>query len=767
MKNDVVHWLMGWRSSGRALVLAPIVVIALIAATTAREPTPGNKSAAGGGKAGTIPTRDANESVDKTPKHGKVAGGQVAAKFDQGVRLAQAPTETPETNPAIKPMTPHPFPGSKPAPPLSGGVSWINTAGPIDLEDLRGKFVILDFWTYCCINCMHVLPELKKLERAYPNEVVVIGVHSAKFDAEQETDNIREAVERYEIEHPVINDANHTIWDRFGAQSWPTICVIDPEGKLIVRESGEIPFEAFDQFLKKALPYYRENKLLDPAPLHFDLAAAQAKQTPLRYPGKLLADAAGGRLFISDSNHNRIVVAGLDGSLRDVIGAGGVGKQDGGYAQAQFDHPQGMALVGEHLYVADTENHLIRKIDLQQKSVSTIAGIGHQSRGWYRDLPPPDWRGNASAVALNSPWALWPHDGWLYIAMAGTHQIWRLNLSDQTIELFAGNGREDIVDGDLLPSEPFAAGACSFAQPSGLVGDGERLYVADSEGSSIRAVPFDARLRVETIVGTAHLPVARLFTFGDVDGASPDARLQHALGITLVDGKLYVADTYNHKIKVVDPVSQTSQTLAGTGQPGNNDSPAQFHEPCGLAAAGGKLFVADTNNHVIRVIDLEHENRVSTLEIAGLAPPAPSQPAPAADFAHASQIQLDPITLKPMDGKVVLKLEPTLPVGYKVNPLAPLVYRVDVVGDVGPIDSSGLGQLVRVNDSGIPVEVTLNTIAESGEATLTVGLTYYFCTTKPGGLCKMASVVWNVPLKLDAAAEQNAATLSAPESIEP
>lgn len=763
MKNDVVHWLIGKGSSGRAVIVA----IALIATAAARETTPANKSATGGGKTGTIPTRDANESVAKTPKHGKVAGGLPAAKFDQSVLLAQAPTETPESDPAIKPMTPHPFPGSQPAPSLSGGVGWINTAGPIDLEDLRGKFVILDFWTYCCINCIHVLPELKKVERAYPNEVVVIGVHSAKFDAEQESGNIREAVERYEIEHPIINDANHAIWDRFGAQSWPTICVIDPEGKLIVRESGEIPFEAFDQFLKKALPYYRHNHLLDSAPLHFDLAAAQAQRTPLRYPGKLLADEAGGRLFISDSNHNRIVIAGLDGALRDVIGAGDIGKQDGDYAQAKFDHPQGMALVGEQLYVADTENHLIRKIDLRRKIVSTIAGVGRQSRGWYRDLEPPEWRGDAKVVALNSPWALWPHDGWLYIAMAGTHQIWRLKLDDSTIELYAGNGREDIVDGDLRPDEPFAAGAASFAQPSGLVGDGERLYVADSEGSSIRAVPFDASLRVSTVVGTAHLPVARLFTFGDVDGASPDARLQHALGITLVDGKLYVADTYNHKIKVIDPAAQTSRTLSGTGQPGAADNPAQYHEPCGLAAANGRLYVADTNNHVIRVMELNGENRVSTLEIAGLAPPAPRQPAITADFANARRIMLESIALRPVDSNILLKLAPALPVGYKVNPLAPLVYRVNVVGDGGPIDSSGLGEPVRVKDPRFPLEITIPALAESGQVSLEVGLTYYYCSTEPGGLCKMASVVWRVPLKVDAAAEQSILTLTAPEALTP
>lgn len=758
MKNDVLQWLMGCRS----WMFAALAAVASTAAAADRETVPTTRSALAATESGTIPTRDANESLGKTPKHGKFEGGRRAANFRQQVLLAQAPAQ----NKDKPPMTPPPFPDAQPAPPLSGGVSWINTAGPIDLEDLRGKFVVLDFWTYCCINCIHILPELKKLERAYPNEVVVIGVHSAKFDTEEETDNILEAVKRYEIEHPVINDANHTVWNRFGAQSWPTICVIDPEGKLIVRESGEIPFEAFDQFFKRALPYYRENKLLDPSPLHFDLAAAQAKQTPLRYPGKILADEAGARLFISDSNHNRIVIAGLDGQLRDVIGSGAIGKQDGDYAQAQFDHPQGMALVGETLYVADTENHLIRRVDLETKLVSTIAGIGRQSRGWYHDLAPPDWRADAKTTALNSPWAVWPHDGWLYIAMAGSHQIWRLKLGGSEIELYAGNGREDIVDGDLRPEEPFAAGASSFAQPSGLVGDDKWLYVADSEGSSIRAVPFDSGDRVKTVIGTAHLPQARLFTFGDVDGESPDARLQHVLGVTLADGKLYVADTYNHKIKLIDPAAQTSMTFAGDGEPGSTNSPARFHEPCGLSAASGKLFVADTNNHLIRVIDLK-SREVSTLEIAGLKPPAPRQPEPEADFANARQVMADAIALRPVDGRITLQLAPSLPLGYKINPLAPLVYRVDAAGDAGPVEASVRGKSIRVEAKELPVNVALPVTGDSGATTLKVGLTYYYCTTKPGGLCKMASVVWTVPVTIEAGAERDTATLSEPEPASP
>ena len=268
-----------------------------------------------------------------------------------------------------------------------------------------------------------------------------------------------------------------------------------------------------------------------------------------------------------------------------------------------------MALAGETLYVADTENHLIRKIDLARQRVTTIAGVGRQGR----DTPPFGRVVKPLETALSSPWDLWIHDGDLYIAMAGWHQIWRMERDASGIGVYAGNGREDIVDGRIAPQRPSQTGFASFAQPSGLASDGRWLYVADSEGSSIRAVPFDAKQEVRTVVGTAHLPSARLFTFGDVDGRGESVRLQHPLGITYYEGQLYVADTYNNKIKVIDPASGETRTLVGAGAPGRSDAPPAFNQPAGITAAAGKLYVADTNNHLIRVIDLRNAAKVSTL----------------------------------------------------------------------------------------------------------------------------------------------------------
>ncbi len=656
-----------------------------------------------------------------------------------------------------------PFTSRQPAFSLEGG-EWINTAGPIDLKKLRGKFVILDFWTYCCINCMHILPNLKKLEHAYPNEIVVIGVHSAKFSTEQDSKNIREAIERYEIEHPVVNDANHEIWERYRVQSWPTLMVIDPEGNLVAANSGETDFATLDDFFKRVMPYYRKKGLLKPdVPVPTGLAAGhKLADAPLRYPGKLLADEKGDRLFIADSNHNRIVVARLDGTLVETIGSGQVGSHDGNFSNSSFNHPQGMALVGDVLYIADTENHLLRKADLKHKRVERIAGTGQQGHGWYdprqllgqTDEPLPKNRlsGPPLKTALNSPWALWVHGHELYIAMAGPHQIWQMSLTKHEIGLFAGNGREDIVDG----TRPLQ---CSFAQPSGLSSDGKSLFVADSEGSSIRAIAFDPGTEVSTIIGTSWVEGGgRLFLFGDVDGQGRKVRLQHALDVLYHDKLLYVADTYNNKIKVIDPAQATCRTLAGTGEPGLADAPPQFDEPAGLAYAQGKLYVADTNNHAIRTIDLAHDNKVATLTIEGLAPPEPPKAEARSPFAGVTPVELPAATVKPQDGKVRLDVVIELPAGYKVNPQAPLRYQVDSADASGPIDPAALGKLTSA-EPGKKFSIELPLKQPSGRQQVSVSLAVYYCQTGSEGVCKAASAVRTFPLELSADAKQTAATL--------
>src|SRR5262245_16087100 len=300
------------------------------------------------------------------------------------------------------------------APELEGGVAWLNTAGPVRLKDLKGKIVLLDFWTFCCINCIHVLPDLAKLEKKYPNELVVVGVHSAKFDNEKNTDAIRKAILRYEIAHPVVNDANMAIWRAFGARSWPSLVLIDPEGEIVWRESGEGLYKELDEEISGLIKVHKAKKTLNTKPLKFELArATETGKSPLFFPGKVLADAASNRLFIADSTHHRIVITDLDGKKIAVAGTGAPGLKDGSFAKARFDDPQGMALKGDILYVADRKNHCIRALDLKEQTVTTVAGTGKQGEGEDRR----GGGGKALETALNSPWDLCLMGSTLYIAL--------------------------------------------------------------------------------------------------------------------------------------------------------------------------------------------------------------------------------------------------------------------------------------------------------------------------------------------------------------
>ena len=442
---------------------------------------------------------------------------------------------------------------------------------------------------------------MRKIEAQYATEVAVVGVHSAKFPNEKDKQNLYNAVQRNELQHPVINDADFHVWRSYACRAWPTIMFIDPEGKVIGKHEGEIPYESLDRLLGEMVSEFDSRGMMRRTALDFGPAteAAAPSDTPLSFPGKVLADGAGERLFIADTNHNRIVVTSLDGAVKQVIGSGRVGLDDGSFATATFNHPQGMALEGDNLYVADAENHALRRVDLAAERVETIAGNGNQ--GHQRD-----GRGPGLAMELNSPWDLVYHDHALYIAMAGTHQLWSMTLGDGQVGVYAGTGGESITNGPLA--------SATLAQPSGITTDGGKLYFVDSETSSVRSADLNPGGRVSTIVGLD------LFEFGDIDGSDHYVRLQHPIGITWEDGALYVADTYNHKVKRILPKTRSSFTLLGSGEAGSQDGPgkqAALSEPCGLSFAHGLLYIADTNNHVIRVGDLARDE-VRTLEITGI-----------------------------------------------------------------------------------------------------------------------------------------------------
>lgn len=671
---------------------------------------------------------------DAPPKSGSKAGDSKtspkAANKDKG--KAEANDDKDAENP---------FPRRFPAPSLEGGAGWLNTSNAITLKELRGKVVILDFWTYCCINCMHVLPDLAYLEKKFDKELVVIGVHSAKFDNEKETKNIRDAILRYEIAHPVVNDSNMTIWSKFQVHSWPTLVLIDPEGNYCGYASGEGNRETLEDVLGKLIAYHKAKGTLDETPIRFDLEANKAAATPLRFPGKILADEAGQRLFISDSNHNRIVVTDLAGKVQSVIGSGAIGNVDGNYEQARFDHPQGIDLDGNQLYVADTENHTIRVVDLDKKQVTTIAGTGVQTH--ERGMG-----GKPLKTALASPWDLKKIGSKLFIAMAGPHQIWVLDNPD-SIHVYAGSGREDIINGSLEES--------ALAQPSGMATDGKFLYVVDSEGSAVRQIPVSGKGDVTTIVGTSDLARGRsLFEFGDIDGEGDAARLQHPLGIAYRDGKLYVADSYNHKIKLVDIAKHTSKTFLGTGKPGTRTNPAELSEPAGLAFAGNKLYIADTNNHRIQVYDLESKS-ISTLQLEGLEPPKPVTVA-ADSSSDAKGKEVAAQTVASADN-VNFEITLKIPEEYKINKLYTPTYKLKAEGDQSLVGAKQLGEKLEGKADGDKMTFQVPLAAKTGTGKYSVSITYGYCKGGDGGVCKLKTVAWVVPITVAENADQKAVQL--------
>ncbi len=505
------------------------------------------------------------------------------------------------------------------APEFPHDLDWLNTDRKYSLADLRGKFVLLDFWTYGCINCIHVIPELKRLEEKY-SELIIISVHSAKFVNERESANIEEAILKYDLRHPVIVDSEFKVWDTYGINAWPSFVLIAPGGEVLGKTSGEGIFERLDPVMPGLIEEYDRRGLLKRDRMRFSLLkeTEKAPQGFLAFPGKICADTLGKRLFVSDSNHHRILVLSPEGAILDVIGSGLQGTKDGSFYEASFFWPQGLVLDGDidgdHLYIADTNNNLIRRADLRLKMVETVAGRVMQDSS---SKPPASKSPTSKPLGLgglgrddttiSSPWDLTALGDWIYIAMAGTHQIWRMNRMTHKIEPYAGSGREGIIDG--------LAAQANLAQPSGITTDGHALYFADSEASALKSIEDDV---VVTLIGTG------LFDFGDEDGPFAQAKLQHPLGVLYHDGAVYIADTYNHKIKRADLSSKTIITIAGDGKPGHKDGPsleAELREPGGLAFLDGRIYIADTNNHQIRVYDPAAAT-VSTLEIGGQKGPA-------------------------------------------------------------------------------------------------------------------------------------------------
>jgi thiol-disulfide isomerase/thioredoxin/sugar lactone lactonase YvrE len=588
---------------------------------------------------------------------------------------------------------------------LDGATAWLNVTRPLTKADLEGRVVVVDFWTSACINCLHTLPILAQLEKTHAGQgLVVVGVHSPKFDAEIENERLRAAIAENEIAHPVAVDGQMKIWTAWAARSWPTVIVLDVHERVVFRRSGEPDKEELAAAVAGALDEAKREGLLKTGPIAG--LAPEGKDTgPLAFPGKIIA-LANGDVAVSDTLHHRIVFADSSFTVKEVVGSGLSGAKDGTYGEASFDKPQGLAASanGDVVYVADVENHLVRAIDRKAKTVTTVAGKGVLADHVLKR------KGPGRETALRSPWDLVFTNDLLYVALAGSHQIAVFDPKDGTIAPFAGDGSEKRVDGP--------AAEAAFAQPSGLTTDGKTLWVADSESSSVRAIDLATR-QVKTVVGKD------LFVFGDVDGAADKVRLKHPLGIVYGAPKgeqaaLWVVDTYNSKVKRVDLVTGSTRTFA-----------KDLFEPSGIALVSGSLVVTDSKRHRLARVS---EMNVEPITLKGLVAPARGVAvdagAPVAN-QKLEKVEIPEVRMRP-DAPTTVRVTWKAPPGTAVNDDAPFKVRWNRSDGLAeaPADVKTVGNKVKDGFS-----VTVKPMAGAPVATLAGDIDIVICDAATHSVC--------------------------------
>jgi thiol-disulfide isomerase/thioredoxin len=567
------------------------------------------------------------------------------------------------------------------------GRGWLNTDGPLSLGELRGRFTLLDFWTFCCINCLHVLDELRPLERKYAGELVVVGVHSPKFVHEADPDALAAAVERYEVAHPVLDDPDLETWRAYAARAWPTLVLIDPEGYVVAQYAGEGHAHAIDALVAELRSEHLARGTLQPGDSPYVPPAPRPRE--LRFPAKAVA-LAGGGFLVADAGHHQLVELAADAeTVVRRIGSGQRGRADGSAQAATFNEPNGLValppatakLVGYDVVVADTVNHLLRGVVLSTGEVTTVAGSGRP------------WMQGEGTDSLSSPWdvAWWRDRVW--VAMAGIHQLWTFDPLTGAVEAVAGTTNEGLLDGPL--------GEAWFAQTSGLAATKDRLWIADSETSSLRYVEGEA---VHTAVGTG------LFDFGFQDGPADQALLQHPLAVTVLpDGSVAVCDTYNGAVRRYDPTTGRLGTVA-----------VDLAEPSGALVHGEHLVVVESAAHRLTRVPL-------------------GQAAQAGGFSHTTQRPVTEVAA----GEVELVVSFTPPPGQKVDDRFGPPSQLHVSATPAALLKDGDGR-------GTDLTRTLTIDPHAGEGVLHIAARAASCDADggEGAACRMHQQDWGVPVRV-------------------
>ncbi|MEJ2853502.1 MULTISPECIES: NHL domain-containing thioredoxin family protein [unclassified Saccharothrix] len=575
------------------------------------------------------------------------------------------------------------------------GRGWLNTGGKdVKLADLRGKVVLLDFWTFCCINCLHVLDELRPLEAEFADVLVTVGVHSPKFVHEADPEALKAAVERYDVHHPVLDDPELTTWQNYAVKAWPTLVVVDPEGYVVHVAAGEGHVDALRTVVQELIAEHEAKGTLHRGDGPYVPPALA--DTTLRFPAKAIVTPAG-TLLVSDSAHHSLVELEPDGeTVIRRIGTGERGRADG--LTPTFSEPAGLAQlpedvaqrVGYHVVVADTVNHLLRGLNLDTGEVTTVAGTGEQWRDGDTDGP-------ADVIHLTSPWdvAWWEPAGGVAIALAGNHTLGLFKPVEQRLERLAGTTVEGLSDAPL--KEAF------FAQTSGLAAQGDRLWLVDSETSALRYLEDG---QVKTVVGKG------LFDFGHRDGAADQALLQHPLGVAVLpDGSVAVADTYNGAVRRYDPVTGEVSTLA-----------TDIAEPSDVLFVDGELVVVASAAHRLE------------------RPVAPGTKV----LGEAHRVKRPSTVIAP--GELELSVVFTPPTGQKLDDRYGPSTRLEITSSPPELLVEGAGV-------GTDLKRTLRIAEGFTDGVLHVVAQAASCTDDPAvehPVCKLTRQDWGVPVRIGA-----------------
>jgi thiol-disulfide isomerase/thioredoxin len=579
------------------------------------------------------------------------------------------------------------------APDLDRVGTWLGTDRPLLFRGaLQGRVVLLDFWTSGCVNCLHALPVYRALEERFRGQPFqVVGIHSGKFDAEKEVSAVAEAMARNGIDHPVGTDSDHVVWDQYAIRGWPTAVLVDARGYAVAWFRGEPELGKLTAWVQAALDDGRARGVLAAGPAEFR-RPGPGETGPLAFPGKVLA-LSGGGLAVADSGHHRLLLLDAAGKLVRAVGSGLEGFSDGPADVASFRSPQGLAERDGALYVADTGNHAVRSVDLLSGRVETLAGTGRKGEGAIQ--PAAD----ARTVSLRSPWDLTFLGDTLWIAMAGSHQLWRLDVRSGALSAGAGSGREGLDDGPLAEA--------TFAQPSGLATDGHVIYVADSEASAIRRVD-PAAGTVRTLAGEG------LFDAGLRDGPLARARFQHPQGLALDRGVLWVSDTFNGAVRRISLADgQVSTVARGLAQPG------------GLTVTAGRLVVADTDHHRL-VTPTPGTGAVAPVPLTGVAPPSVrgvEHPVLATRALPLQHLEDAPVA----SGGGELVLEVRLPEGHTFTAGAPQRVELTVDGRAAPV------KLAEAAGGTLRATVAISPLRTPSDAVYSVSL--YYCRDGRDSVC--------------------------------